>query len=213
MGTNNVSVSVADDDNNSNNEQTTSFEDAQPFVGDLTLTITTDNWGEEVSWYVKDYDGIVITGGGNYPDNTTIVETIEIPEDSCYTFEILDSYGDGGGPVTLEDSEGTIIYSSNGDYGSGESVNFGGQVIILGVGQSELTNVVLYPNPTNSVVTIANAENANVAIFNILGQRVMEVNNISNSQSMDVSNLQAGTYFVQIAKEGQSTVEKLIVSK
>ncbi len=213
MGTNNVTVSVPSDDNNSNNQQTTSFEDAMPFVGDLTLTITTDNWGEEVSWYVKDYEGTVITGGGNYPDNTTITETIEIPEDSCYTFEILDSYGDGGGPVTLEDSQGTVIYSSSGNYGSGESVNFGGQVIILGVGQNELTNVVLYPNPTNNMMTIANAENASVAIFNIVGQRVMEVNTISNAQTVDVSNLQAGTYFVQISKEGQTTVEKLIVSK
>lgn len=213
QGTNNVSVSVPDDENNSNNEQVTTFNDAQEFVGELTLTIQTDNWGEEVTWYVKDYEGTVITGGGNYPDNSTIVETIELPEDSCYTFELLDSYGDGGGPVTLEDSEGTVIYSTPGDYGSGETKNFGYAVVILGVTQSELTNVVLFPNPTNTAVTIANAENAQVAIFNILGQKIMEVSNISNSETIDVSRLQAGTYFVQIAKEGQSTTEKLIVSQ
>ena len=213
MGTNNVSVSVPDDENNSNNEQVTTFQDAQSYSGDLTLTINTDNWGEEVSWSVKDYEGNTIAGGGNYPDNTTIVETIEMPEDSCYTFTLLDSYGDGGGPTTLEDSEGTIIYQTNGDYGSGESKNFGYQVIILGNSDVDLTGVVLYPNPANGAVTIANAENAQVTVFNILGQKTMETNNISNSETIDVSNLQAGTYFVRIAKEGQTTVEKLIVTQ
>lgn len=212
-GTNNVTVSVPDDENNSNNQQVATFEDAQSYSGDLTLTINTDNWGEEVSWTVADYEGIVFAGGGNYPDNTTITETIEMPEDSCYTFTLNDSYGDGGGPVTLEDSEGTIIYQTNGNYGSGESKNFGYQVIILGNNDVNLTGVVLFPNPANNLVTIANAENAQVTIFNILGQKTIEASNISNSETIDVSNLQAGTYFVRISKEGQSTVEKLIVTQ
>lgn len=212
-GTNNVSVSVPDDENNSNNEQVTSFEDAQEYTGDLTLTITTDNWGEEVSWFINDYEGNNIAFGGNYQDNTTIVETIEMPADNCYTFTLLDSYGDGGGPVTLEDSEGTVIYQTSGNYGSGESKNFGYEVVILGLTQNELTGVVVYPNPASSMVMIANAENAKISVYNIVGQQLLEVSNISNNQSVDVSQLTTGTYFVRVEKDGAATVEKLVISK
>jgi len=212
-GTNNVTVTVPNDDNNNNNQQVASFEDAQEYAGDLTLTITTDNWGSECSWFIKDYEGNPIAAGGPYGNNQTYVETIEMPADNCYTFTLIDSYGDGGGPVTLEDSEGTVIYSTTGNYGSGEFKNFGYQQFILGTTSNELQGVVMYPNPANTFVMIAGAENANVTIFNIVGQKVGQSNGISNNESLEISQLQAGTYFVRIDKDGKTAVEKLIVTK
>ena len=40
------------------------------------------------------------------------------------TFYITDDYGDGAGPITLTGPNGVIYYSSAGDYGSGDSVEF-----------------------------------------------------------------------------------------
>ena len=65
-GTNTVTVTAADDDNNSNNTQTITFADAQEYSGDLTLTITTDGWGSEVTWDVRDYTGAMVANGGPY---------------------------------------------------------------------------------------------------------------------------------------------------
>lgn len=212
-GTNNVEVTIPNDEDNSNNQVTTSFNDAQEYVGDLTLTITTDNWGSECTWNIKDYEGNIVANGGPYANNTTITETITLTEENCYTFNLIDSYGDGGGPVTLEDSNATIIYQTNGSYGSGESKNFGYQQVVLGTNTYELSNVVMFPNPAQNSITIANAENASVAIFNMLGQQIAQFRNIATTQQLDVANLTAGTYLVKITKEGASTVKKLVVSK
>ncbi|MEZ4858654.1 MAG: T9SS type A sorting domain-containing protein [Flavobacteriaceae bacterium] len=212
-GTNNVMASIPSDENTSNNEQTTSFQDAQEYQGDLTLTINTDNWGSEVRWNIKDYTGTVIDNGGPYGNNTTIVETIAMPSDNCYTFNLIDTYGDGGGPVTLTDANATVLYSTNGNYGSGESKNFGYKQILLGTVNNELASVVIFPNPAKHSVTIANAENATITIYDIVGKVIATQNNISISQEIGVSNLQTGTYFVKIEKDGQSTVERLIISK
>ncbi len=213
-GTNTVTVSVPADENNSNNELATSFDDAQEYSGnELTLEITTDNWGEECTWVMTDYEGNYVANGGPYPDNTTITETITLPGDNCYNFELLDSYGDGGGPVSLTDSEGNVIYETNGSYGSGESKNFGYQQFILGNESSVLNNVVLFPNPAQSTVTLVNAENAAVTVYNLLGQVLLTQKQISNQEVIEVSSFQAGTYLVKIEKDGQSTVEKLVIIK
>ncbi|MEZ4875590.1 MAG: T9SS type A sorting domain-containing protein [Flavobacteriaceae bacterium] len=212
-GTNNVTASIQDDDDNSNNSQVTSFVDAEGYTGDLTLEIHTDNYGSEVRWNVKDYTGTTIANGGPYGNNQTITETIQLPTDNCYTFNLIDTYGDGGGAVTLKDALNNILYQTNGSYGFGESRNFGYQQTVLGTPTNQLSSIVMFPNPAKSIVTIANAENANVSIYDVLGKVVLSQKDISVTQQISVANLQMGTYFVKIEKEGQSTVERLIISK
>lgn len=212
-GTNTVTVSIQDDENNSNNQMVTNFDDAQEYSGDLTLVINTDNWGEECTWNIKDYLGNTVANGGPYADNTTITEVISLTEENCYTFNLIDSYGDGGGPVSLTDDQGTVLYQTNGSYGSGESKNFGFQQFILGNDASVLNNVVLFPNPAQSTVTLINAENAVVTVYNLLGQKLMEQKQISNQEVFEISNFQAGTYLVKIEKDGQTAVEKLVIIK
>jgi hypothetical protein len=212
-GTNNVIATISDDENNNNNQQVTAFADAQEYTGDLTLEINTDNWGGECTWNVKDWEGTIVANGGPYGNNQTYIETISLPSENCYTFNLIDSYGDGGRAVILSDADLNILYQTTGNYGSGESKNFGYKQIILGVSSNNLFEVVLYPNPAKTTVTITNAENANVVIYDVLGKAVLNQNNISLNQEISISNLQLGTYFVKIEKEGQTKVERLIISK
>jgi len=58
--------------------------------------------------------------------------------------------------------------------------------------------VSVYPNPANDVITVANAENANIVIVNMIGEVVANVNNASSNQTIDISNLANGTYFVKV---------------
>jgi len=61
--------------------------------------------------------------------------------------------------------------------------------------------VSVYPNPANDFVTVANAENANIVIVNMLGEVVANVNNASSNQNIDISKLANGTYFVKVDGE------------
>ncbi|HOE39484.1 MAG TPA: T9SS type A sorting domain-containing protein [Bacteroidales bacterium] len=61
--------------------------------------------------------------------------------------------------------------------------------------------ISVYPNPANNVLNVANAENANIVIVNMLGEVVANVNNASSNQNIDISKLANGTYFVKVDGE------------
>ena len=67
----------------------------------------------------------------------------------------------------------------------------------LSVGDNELLNVSMYPNPTASKLNISAASPIkNVSIFNLIGRKVMGLNIDSNSAAIDVSGLSSGLYLI-----------------
>ncbi|WP_203295827.1 T9SS type A sorting domain-containing protein [Luteirhabdus pelagi] len=156
-------------------------------------------------------DGSVIADGGPYADNQTFNIEIEAPED-CYQFNLYDSYGDGGGAVTLEDGEGLVIYQTNGSYGSGETRNFSTNGV-LGLGDNTLTGVSIYPNPANTVLNIRNAEDATIQVYDVLGKVIFTKSNIGMEETLDVASFQTGTYFVKVSTNAGSTVEQIVIAR
>ncbi|MBQ5458092.1 MAG: T9SS type A sorting domain-containing protein, partial [Bacteroidales bacterium] len=61
--------------------------------------------------------------------------------------------------------------------------------------------IEVYPNPTSSMVTIANAEGKDIIVVNSLGQVVASIENAAANQTIDVSNFANGTYFVKVDAE------------
>ncbi|WP_281991262.1 T9SS type A sorting domain-containing protein [Aquimarina aggregata] len=63
-----------------------------------------------------------------------------------------------------------------------------------------LENVKIYPNPTNTIITIVNPNNASlqrVRIFDISGKKLFDNTIDTNSYTIDISNFEVGTYFVK----------------
>ncbi|MAP54312.1 T9SS type A sorting domain-containing protein [Altibacter sp.] len=176
------------------------------------MTLNTDGWGEECTWNVKDIDGNILYSGGPYADNIEINETFQLSAD-CYTFNLMDSYGDGGGAVTLIDAEGTTVYSTNGNYGSGESKNFSTNGVLGIEDLDSLYKFIVYPNPAQDQLFIVNAENATIELYDMLGKLILTQSNITASETVSVSSLQNGTYFLKVTSENASKVEKIIIAK
>ncbi len=61
--------------------------------------------------------------------------------------------------------------------------------------------IAVYPNPTNSIVTIANAEGKDIVVVNSLGQVVASIENAAANQTINVTNFANGTYFVKVDAE------------
>ena len=116
-------VNGTTDDDVSNNTGTTSFDKAPVGNENVDMVLHTDGYGSECTWNVKNSEGDILYSGGPYGNNQTINESFVLPA-GCNVFNIIDSYGDGGGAITLTDSEGTQLYYTNGVYGSGESQYF-----------------------------------------------------------------------------------------
>jgi len=62
-------------------------------------------------------------------------------------------------------------------------------------------SVAVYPNPTSSMITVANAEGKDIVVVNSLGQVVANIRNAAADQTIDVTNLANGTYFVKVDGE------------
>ncbi len=211
QGTNTVEVSLPNDDDNSNNDASQTFDEAVAGTGTVYMELHTDNWGNECRWNVRDGSGAVIYIGGPYGNNQTINVTFELAAD-CYSYTILDTQGDGGGAITVTDSDGTVIYATNGNYGAGATTQFSSNGI-LGVTQSQLDNISLYPNPASTVLNLKNAENATIQVYDILGKMILSQENISMDEQINVANLQTGTYFLKISKDNLVTTKRFLISK
>lgn len=68
----------------------------------------------------------------------------------------------------------------------------------VGINNTVANVVSVYPNPANDVVTILNAEDLKITIINTIGEIVFVEDNASSNQTIDISNLANGTYFVRV---------------
>jgi hypothetical protein len=65
------------------------------------------------------------------------------------------------------------------------------------------SEILLYPNPTSSILNIEVKEQTQISIVNILGE-VVKTETINGTSKLDVSNLNAGVYFIQDSKTGKA---------
>ncbi|MDV7186449.1 T9SS type A sorting domain-containing protein [Lutibacter sp. TH_r2] len=70
----------------------------------------------------------------------------------------------------------------------------------------------VYPNPANGVLFIKSNQFAvsNVAIFNVMGQKVLEQQELENNQ-LDVSSISKGMYILKVTSDSKSFTKKIII--
>ena len=83
---------------------------------EIVITIVTDNNPTQISWFLMDQFGL---GWTNTPltvndANSTLTWTLCVPDSNCYTFTMLDDYGDGiiNGSYTI--AYGGVVVASGG---------------------------------------------------------------------------------------------------
>jgi len=144
QGNNNISVSTSNpngntDQNTSNDNTSASFAQYNAagqvqsgiVSGNITIEVTTDQYGNETSWELTDDNGTVIaSASAGSMSNSAPQAPVNVPvsANACYAFTIYDSYGDGiccsygNGTYTVTDANGTVIAGGNAQSG-----NFGSQ--------------------------------------------------------------------------------------
>ncbi len=79
----------------------------------------------------------------------------------------------------------------------------------VGINEVAEGEVRVYPNPANNYITVANAEGAQVSVFDMSGRQVVNVESASANHTINVANLAKGMYIVRIA-DGQNVVTKKV---
>ncbi len=137
------------------------------------------------------------------------------------------SYADEMGNGIANSSNSNAIHLS-GMYNSG-SVNFGSSIVYKGCGDDVFyakldattgindtwynlnENAVIFPNPSSTgIFTISNAlENAEVQIYNVLGEKVYSTKHFQNT--IDLSSQAKGVYVIQFKLKTQTHSQKIII--
>ena len=88
-------------------------------------------------------------------------------------------------------------------------------VAFLAVNQFENNDFVFYPNPTSDFVTITLKNNSDsitsISVYDVLGKQIMNVKTNSFTETLDLSHVNSGIYFVEVTSGTSKVIKKLIV--
>jgi thiol-disulfide isomerase/thioredoxin len=204
------------------------------------VQVNTDYYPGETTWEILDANNnVVLSGsyepgtndqwGGGGPDANMTHNDYASLENGCYTFKVMDSYGDGQagaqaepteGSVVVTDGQGVELLNISGNWGDEQSVPF---EVTHGVGIEEVleNELSVFPNPAsdNAVVRLNLVENNTVVVelVNTLGQKVFAQSSMlnagENTIKLPVDALTTGLYFVNVKVENETITEKLNVVK
>ncbi|OGS69502.1 MAG: hypothetical protein A3G95_06255 [Flavobacteria bacterium RIFCSPLOWO2_12_FULL_31_7] len=218
-GTLNVSVASANggtDGRASNNTSSKAFSFPAPVAPanyeytTFTYTLQGDRWGAETTWNLKNAAGTVLFSGGPYTNLAAgqtpppIVQNWPLPVNGCYTFTILDSFGDGIDPGTysITANSGAVEVVSGGVFGTSEITYFTNNS--LSSQSFDLFDTIsLYPNPAKDKVTISVPQgldvNGKYELYNALGQKISTKKVSSeNDLIINTNSYQTGIYFINL---------------
>lgn len=140
-------------------------------------------------------------------------------------------WAEGFGSTGSDNGKGIIVDSSGNIYVTGEfedTVSFG-STDLTATGYKDMFLIKLssgglsteqylseqwkaYPNPVKDILTIEvpqiNSE-TRVELYNLLGQKIMEYNQINNTEHIDVSGLAQGIYLLTIRQNGINKTVKI----
>ncbi|MBK9191000.1 MAG: T9SS type A sorting domain-containing protein [Crocinitomicaceae bacterium] len=132
-------------------------------------------------------------------DNGTVVRTI------YYYYDLANDKQPIFMHATVDISSTLINQSFN-------SVYYSGIPAYVSVAELNDGDFTVYPNPANDVVTITTDGTADqLTVFNLNGQVITSFINPQAIETVNVSELPAGTYLIQVTNEGVVTEEKLVV--
>jgi hypothetical protein len=230
-GSNMTQLTVYEDDGGSwlENERITLTHDGS---GNITRRLRESYDGSSSSWILDQldsatYSGSNMTSSVRYQHNGT---SWDFEEGYTYSYtgsnltELIEKRWDG--TAIVDDKKFNLYYTANKidsalgfpSNGSGGWLADASNRIIFTPGPSVgLKPVVknnfavnVYPNPATSNVSFSTDMNGGVlSVYNITGQRVMAA--VIENNTLNVSALNGGIYFITIEKEGKSYHSKLSV--
>ena len=205
---------VAEDSNPLNDVVSASVTTAPDATTHWQINLDTDDWGQETSWEIRNESGALVdqSGPNAYASQTFYEIQVYLPATGCFTFTLMDSYGDGiYGSCTIEsmDAENqsmAVIFDYDGSFVFSELSQLIHVSTVVGVNDviwSDLT--VAYPNPFSDFLYVKNVnfsgnEPISLQVFNVLGQLIHE------QQVTDIGSNASGTIDSQTWKAGVYTI-------
>ncbi len=87
--------------------------------------------------------------------------------------------------------------------------------LLLNINKYEQNNFKIFPNPAarNFAISTIQDQVYNVEIYDLLGKKLMKLDNVESNSEIDISHLEVGHYCVQITGNRGVVVKKLLVNR
>jgi hypothetical protein len=177
--------------------------------------------GFSAPYFTDDSVGQSLLYVGSEQGNLYLYNTIDQNLDG--NFNLVDSLFLYGLQVNLSgadlnnDGKTELVY---GEFAGGVTILKSGIPEFLSLPETKFTGfeVLLYPNPVTSILTvqvqnIPKGEKLKMELINIFGEMVEEYDLLnSDENSIPVSNLKKGVYFVKVISNNQTSTKKIVVN-
>ncbi len=84
-------------------------------------------------------------------------------------------------------------------------------VLGTGISNNTINELTVYPNPAADYFNVTLENDAEISVYSLTGQKVIEVSGVSGNNQVSVNDLQSGVYFVSVIANGQKYMSKLTV--
>jgi hypothetical protein len=192
----------------------------------VTLSLDLDCYASETSWELRDASNTVLYSESGYSDDTQGIITRDFCLSyGCYSFKLMDSYGDGltncsaanGGNgsynITYNSAIVAELLEADANFAFTNTKNFCIQDV-TGIGEMDLSNAItIYPNPANETVTVFtnNLEVTKIELLNIAGQVISTVIETAATTKLNVSQIASGVYLVKTYTTDGTATKQLII--
>jgi len=79
----------------------------------------------------------------------------------------------------------------------------------VGIENLAMEAVSVYPNPATSVINVANAQGAQISVYDMSGRMISNIENADDNQTISTEGMAKGMYLVRIA-DGKNVITKKI---
>ncbi|HQP05252.1 MAG TPA: C25 family cysteine peptidase, partial [Bacteroidales bacterium] len=190
------------------------------------LTLLTDNYGTETTWELSDNESqAVLYSAGPYTNSVATFNYDWCLGEGCYTFTILDSYGDGmsgsswfgipPGHVTITNTVTSEVYFDLAGDDFEDSAEDSFCITIDNSNAISKTNAtIVFPNPASDFVNVIASEPIiGLTVINSLGQSTFCSSNESDNIVLDTKDYVAGIYILKVETVSGISIHKLQINK
>lgn len=191
---------------------------------ELTIELTQDKYGNQITWELLASDYSVLASGGPYEilKGASATEThqvkVTVPAGECVKFIIRDSKENGiccqfgEGNYRILDSEGNAVVEGAGDFGAEAShvISIVSTEDVASVEYNK-SSVEVWPNPTNDNLNIEAKSMSRITLINTLGQVVLDKAVDGDNELLDLSKYETGIYMLRVDTEEGVVMRRVVI--
>lgn len=141
-------------------------------------------------------------------------DVLKIYEGNSENGELIGTYTELDMPSEIISYSDNIYFTfeTNGE-GQADGWEVVYETVVLDVEDNVLSEIILYPNPAQDIITVDGIEEkANLRIVDLAGREYISNSNFENG-TIEIANLAAGVYIIQITNENETKTLKFIKEK